>query len=345
MNAKHNRPNTSIESPQVLLNNLRFDELVPSSDSGFGLIQNVYSGGRIGVVVNFFGGLTSVEYWGTLPMHHFSRVLFKGDPASAYTRCFRAQLMVGDDAYNLEFSNTSHFAYGYKSHFAIPDRGVEVVHRLTLLNDALVFSIEVIRNEHNLPLRQHFEHHDYCFNGMRGRTGSDWEKGIVPTGLVMTAKDVTPDDVWKKYQAELHQINEDVNFPLALAQGPKNGTAWIALFDERGLTMRSNAKRRYFFSREFRRGDQASVLLFASSQTELVLRAKELRRKAVSIVKAKERDAYRSLAKAPQIQTGDKILDSMIANVPLVYEALFVEDIPGTAGHRDQLITFGDGTR
>jgi hypothetical protein len=329
---KTTRSVSKIESPQVLLNNLRFDEVVPVSDSGFGLLQNVYSGGRVGAVVNFFGGFNHIEYWGTLPMHHFSRVLFKGDPASAYTRCFRPQVMVGDDAYNLEFSDTSHFPFGYKSHFAIPDRGVEIVHRLTLLNDALVFSIEVLRNDHNLPLRQRFEHHEHCFNGARGRTRSEWKEGIVPAGLVMTAKDVIPDDVWKKYEAELSTRNE-LNFPDALAQGPREGTAWIALFNDRGLATRTNrARRRYFTGKEFRRGDQACILLFASSRKELVQRAKELRKKVVSIAKAKERDAHRSLARAPQIQTGDKILDSMIANVPLVYEALFVEDIPGTAG-------------
>jgi hypothetical protein len=181
-------------------------------------------------------------------------------------------------------------------------------------------------------LRQHFEHHDYTFNGTRGRTASEWKTGIVPSGLVMTAKDVTPDDVWKTYQVELKNINKEVDFPLALAQGPRAGTAWIALFDERGLSMRATLKRRYFVSKEFRKGDQATALLFSSSRPELLQRARELRRNAVSIVKAKERDNYRTLAKAPQVKTGDKILDSMIANVPLVYESLFVEDIPGTAG-------------
>ena len=326
--SKARRAADAKDSPVIVLNNLRFDEATPASDSGFGLIQNTYGGGRVGAAVNFFGGLNHIYYWGTLPMH-VTRMLFKGDAASAYQRCFRAQVVIEGDPYNFEFADTIHCPFGYKSRFVIPGRGVELAHRLTLLNDALVFSIEVLRNEHNLPLRHRFEHHDHAFNEAPERTRTDWEE--IATGWVMTAKDVIPDDRWKQLQSETNKINE-VNFPGSLAQGLKEGTTWIALLNKGGLAMRSTTSgRRYFTGREFRRGEHASVLLFASSREEMIRRAEELGSKAISYVKEKERGYHRDLAKAPGFQTGDKVFDSMLACAPPTLKSLFVEDIPGTA--------------
>jgi len=327
---KSARAASAKDSPVIVLNDLRFDEVTPVSECGFGLLQNTYAGGRVGAAVNFFGGLNEVQYWGTLPMH-MTRMLFMGNPASSYQRCFRAQVVVDGEPYNLEFSNTAHYPFGYKSHFAIPGRGVEFAHRLTLLNDALVFSVEVLRNEHNLPLRHRFEHHDHCFNAAPGRSRTGWEEGVIPSGWVMTVKDVIPDDKWEELQSESNKLNE-VKFPGSIAQGCKEGTIWIALLNKGGLCMRSTTSgRQYFTGREFRGGEHASVLLFASSREEMMRRADELEKKAVSFVKAKERDYKRDLAKAPRFETGDKVFNSMLACAPPTLRGLFVEDVPGTA--------------
>jgi len=72
--------------------------------------------------------------------------------------------------------------------------------------------------------------------------------------------------------------------------------------EQGGLSIRSTTSgRQYFTGREFRGGEHASVLLFASSREEMMRRADELEKKAVSFVKAKERDYKRDLAKAPAV--------------------------------------------
>jgi len=317
-------------SPTFTLNNLRFDEVTPVSDSGFGLIQNTYSGGRVGVAVNFFGGINRLLYYGTSPMH-LPNVLFKGDSTTAYQRCFRAQVVVNGDPYNFEFTDTSHYPFGYKSHFAIPERGVELRHRLTLLNDALVFSVEVLRNDHKLPLHQRFEYHDHCFNGAPGRSHTDWEEGVTASGWVMTVKNVIPAEKWKQLQNEVNQLGA-CNFPLALHQGLKEGSIWIALLGEHSLAMKNTLSgRKYFTGEEFRRGEHAHVLLFASSREELIPRAMELQKKAFTFVKEKEQDYDRRLGKTPQFQTGDDVFDSMLANVPPTLKTLVVQDVRGAA--------------
>jgi hypothetical protein len=318
------------QSPRILLNDLRYDDVVPVSESGFGLLQNTYGGGRIGAVVNVFGGLSRIEYWGTAPMH-VPNLFFTGDPTTAYQRCFRAQVVVDGDPYNLEFSNTSHFPFGYKSDFAIPERGVELRHRLTLIDDALIFSVEVLRNKHNLPLRQRFEHHGHSFHTFPERSQTDWAAGVIPSGWVMTATDVLPDARWAELQAELTP-KPGAMFPPPLAQGPREGTTWIALLNESGLAMKSTqVGRHYFTGGEFRRGARASALLFASSREGLLGRAEVLRTKAFALVTKEEDEFARNLARAPQFQTGDKVLDSMLATVPPTYKSFFIENIPGTA--------------
>jgi hypothetical protein len=317
-------------SPEILLNHLRYDEVTPVSDSGFGVLQNSYCGGRVGVMVNFYGGLNLIEYWGTLPMH-CSKIFFKGDPTTAYNRCFRAQVVVDGDPYNLEFSNTHHFPFGYKSDFAILEKGVELRHRLTLLNDALVFSIEVVRNKHNLPLHQRIEHHNFTFHHIPERTTTEWEKGVIPSGWVMTAREVLSDAKWEELQAELKKL-PNAKFPPPLAQGPREGTAWIALLGEKGFSVtKTHLSKHVFTGEEFRRGEHATTLLFASSRDELVRRAKVLQKDAVALVKKKELGYAHRLAKAPQFDSGDKVLDSMLAIVPPVYDSFLIDDLPGTA--------------
>jgi len=318
------------KSPGTFINSkLSFNKETPYSESGFGVFQNVYSSGRIGVAINFFGGINKLEHWGVSPMY-LPHVIFKGEPTSSYTRCFRAQVEVDGDPYNLEFSSTTHYPFGYKSHFSVPERGVKLLHRLTLLNDALVFSIEVLQNKNHLSLRQRFELHDHTFNEAPGRNRTAWETGVIPTGWVMTVKDVVPDDKWEKLQAEIMtKPNNVADFPI-LTQGARKGTQWIALLNEHGLAMKCrHSFRRDFTGEAFRRGEHASVLLFASSVDEGILRVEELRKKAVVLVKKKERDYQRELTEDPKFETGDKVFDSMLAMVPPTLKSLMVDDIPG----------------
>jgi hypothetical protein len=147
----------------------------------------------------------------------------------------------------------------------------------------------------------------------------------------MSATDVLSEKHWADLQAEMVQ-KPDAKFPPPLAQGPKEGTTWISLLDADGLEMKSTQiGRLYLTGSEFRRGGRATVLLFAPSREHLVRRAEILRKKAFALVQKRELELERSLKSAPQFHTGDRILDSMIATVPPVFESLFISDLPGTA--------------
>jgi hypothetical protein len=318
------------KSPEITLNHLRFDKVIPVSESGFGLLQNTYGGGRIGAVVNVFGGITRIEYWGIAPMH-VPNIFFMGDATTAYHRCFRAQVVVGDVAYNLEFSNTHHFPFGYRSNLSIPELGVDLQHRLTLIDDALVFSIEILRNKRNLPIRQRFEHHAYSVYTFPERQVTDWAEGVIPSGWMMSATDRISDAHWAALEEEMRHKQDD-KFPPPINQGPREGTTWVAVLGESALEMKKMKMGRvYWTGGEFLRGSHATSVLFAPNRDQLIRRAAVLRKKGAALAKQTEDECERNLARAPRFDTGDKILDSMIANVPPVYKAFFIEDLPGTA--------------
>jgi hypothetical protein len=318
------------KSPEIILNRLDYDTLVPVSRSGFGLVQNTYGGGRIGAVVNFFGGISRIEYWSIAPMH-LPNMFFQGDPTSAYSRCFRSQVVVDDAPYNLEFSDTHHFPFGYKSTFRIPSLGIELLHRLTLIDDALIFSIEVIRNPRNLPIRQRFEHHGHNLVTLPERTHTKWEEGVVPNGWTMSATDRLSDAHWQALEDEKNQVH--TKYPPPVSQGPREGTTWISILGEKSMSMKSTYMNRFYFTSDelFRRGGHACALLFAPGREQLVSRAGILGKRGFDLVKKEENEFARNLARAPQFHSGDCILDSMAANVPPVYKSFFVADVPGTA--------------
>lgn len=310
---------------------LNFDRIIPTSSSGFGVLQNTYSGGRVGVCVNHFGGINQILYWGSGPMHG-SRLLFQGDASSSYRRCFRAQVIIGDEPYSLEFVQTEHLPFGYRSLFFVPALGVKIAHRLTLLNDAIVFSIEILQNKKNLPIRQRIEHHDYCFNPVH-RTHNDWQSESGVGGWTLEIKETIPAEEWKKLQAGINQLSE-VNYPLALAQGPREGTTRVTLLPTRGrIEMRSTCSgRRYFTSGIFRSGRQAQVLLFSSADRKAFrARARQLQKKGALLALERERAHERELATAPQFRFNDRVMESMLANIPGTLRSLFVEDVTGSA--------------
>lgn len=306
---------------------------VPFVKSGLGVYQNTYSGGRTGASVNYFGGLSQIIYWGRLP-ERASTVFFEGNPSSSYQRCFRSQIIIGDEPYNLEFSDTSHFPFGYISHFSVPERGVELRHRVTLLNDAFVFSIEVLKNAKNVPLRQRFEHHDACLHSSFGRTVEDWQQAKPSGAWILKVKDEESDESWQKLK--------DSQNPLFLAkEGRKFSTPWldlgmrssetvVAFFSAKPLEMRTtHSRRRYFTGQPFRGGTQATVLLFANEGKAFNQRMQQIQSNPAAEALEREVSALEAFRTRPTIESGNEVFDSLFANIPAVLASLMVQDVPG----------------
>ena len=306
---------------------LDFSSIIPCSAVGFGPRHKVFANGRLGVTLNDFGGLYEIIFWGKQP-DESSALVFKGDCASSYTRLFRAQLLVGDDAWHLDFEETEILACGYVSHFTVPSSGVKVRHALTLVHEALVFSIEVLRNPEGRPLRQRFEQHGYTRTSHPMRTMSDW-KADIDAGWSFVVKDRVGNEGWQKMQDEMKQPPREGHFPISSA-GLREGGAHIAFVSDLGMDFRTTRSgREYFTGSSFTDGAHASALIFATGRAELEEEAKWFSADMAARAVAVQTEVRRHITEVPQVESGNQIFDSLAANIPSLVESLIVRDVPG----------------
>ena len=118
---------------------MKFKNNTPYLKKGIDLGKIAFSGGRLTATIASHGGLMQIDYFGEQRFGDSS--FFTGNAISAWTQLFRPCLGIDDDLYYLEFEDTHFFPFGYTSRFAA--KGVIVQHGLYLLNDALVYRIEI----------------------------------------------------------------------------------------------------------------------------------------------------------------------------------------------------------
>ena len=306
---------------------LDFTHLIPHSATGFGPRHKVFASGRLGATLNDFGGLYEIYFWGTQP-DDATPVLFKGDSASSYTRLFRVQLVIAGEPWHLEFSDTEILANGYVSHFAVAEKGVKVRHRLTLVREALVFSLEVLENTQGLPLRQRFEHHTYTQNGDSAiRSFSPWRHDLA-SGWSLEISDRLSDARWTQMRDEM-KIRPKEGWPI-FDPGFREGRTHVGFIGDLGLDFHgSRAGRTYFTGGEFTMGSHACALVFATTREGLETEAAWFLPGIAP--RAIEADAAlrRRMETRPEVHSGNTVFDSLAANIPPLVESLEVRDVPG----------------
>jgi hypothetical protein len=305
---------------------LDFTQIIPRAETGFGPRHKVFASGRLGITLNDFGGLYEIFYWGKQP-DDAPPVMFKGDTASSYTRLFRVQILVGDEGWHLDFADTEILPCGYVSHFTVPGTGVKVRHTLTLVHEALVFSVEVLENPRQLPLRQHFEQHAHTQNGHAFRTFSSWRRDLA-SGWSLDAFDRVSDQRWAQLQAEMTVKHKD-GFPISDI-GFREGETHIGFIGDRDVEYRTSRMRReYLTGGEFTGGAHACALIFATSRDELQAEAAWFLPDIAERAKQVETDVRRRLEEVPCIESGNRVFDSFASNLPPLVDSLMVRDVPG----------------
>ncbi len=311
---------------------IEFPDTIPFCKTGFGLLQNTYGSGRLGVVTTHFGGLGKIFYLGPKPAKA-PRTFFSIDPSSSYGRLFRHQILVNGDAYHLEFTDTRHFPFGYISHFRIESLGLSLRHRLTLLDHALIFSVEVLANPGGHRLAQRLEHHDYTSTpSIRPveRTASQWEAFPACEGWIQSFHDRTNDDYWTNLKSKERQRPNPVNLP-NLNVDLRESITRIALFgDDGAYAMRSTYSGRLYFSgSEFTTGAKSCALLFGDAGTNFEQEALALRTSLAVLPTAGELAFRQRLDRQPAFDANDGVFESCLANVIPTVEALIPEGVPG----------------
>jgi hypothetical protein len=306
---------------------LDFTNAIPHATSGFGPRHKVFASGRLGVTLNDFGGLYEIIFWGKQP-DESSPLVFKGDAASSYTRLFRSQLLTGDDAWNLDFEDTEILSCGYVSHFTAPGTGVKVRHTMTLVHEAIVFTVEVLENPRQLPLRQRFEQHGYTRTEHPMRTLSPWQTDGT-SGWTFDLVDRVSDAGWQKMQEEMKRPPQHGHYPMSSA-GFREGSAHIGFIGDCGLDYRtSRSGREYFTGGTFTGGAHGCALILATSADERRVETKWFLPDIASRAKEVENSVRAHMKKVPVVQSGNTTFDSLAANIPPLVDSLIVRGVPG----------------
>ncbi len=305
---------------------IEFHDRIPVAKAGLGVSQMTYASGRLGVSVNEFGGISSLCYLGEQP-EGSAKELFRGEPTTSWVRVLRPQLSIEGRAYHLELHDTQHLPFGYASRFAIEGEGVELLHHLTLLPDAVVMWIEVIRNDSRKPLRLRLEHHERtAATGTTSvpRTFTPWE--VIGSGITRLAEDTVPDDEWERRVSVTGKIDETGQ--AVVSAGIRHSSTRLTLASTDGLTLDVKMTGRMsMITDTFEVGSHAIALVIGKSHEAVSAKDTAVARVA-SAAKA-EHSFLRAIASYPEAETGNDALDSFFSNTPAILDALMVPDVSG----------------
>ncbi|MFA6290875.1 MAG: hypothetical protein WC637_03790 [Victivallales bacterium] len=297
------------------MNSLNFQSNPPVAEIGIPFPRVTFSGGRLAADMASHGGLTAIRFFGEQRLS--DAALFQADPISAFCQLFRPYADFGKhNQYFLEFTNTGFYPFGYDSECLF--RGVSFRHRLTLLNDALLFELEG-GGEFDLKLGVTF-----AAAPVKKHTRSWTRFHAVPgkNGILAYCVDEYPDNILKG-DAEIIQnrINaEPCRSQTLLAVG----SACPFRFSATAHDIQKD-----YFSAAAQNGYAAIAVVFGSEQ-ECVFRRLQEVAPSIEALAAAEREKYRvSLQKHTALHSHEHVLNSFIGNMPEVLRSLEVKDIPG----------------
>jgi hypothetical protein len=296
---------------------LDFTKKVPVAARGFGLLRNKYMSGRVAASVCQHGGIGEIRYFGRQPIG--SALFFKADEGGAFDKLFRLQLEIDGRPYYLEFNDTEHYPFGFRSYFVAED--VRVRHELVVLDDALVQRIVLLDNPAKRAVSARLLFNAYTRVNAARREWSDFDVEPDGGGLRACVQDQAP-----PLPTEAHW---------SLTQGPGktpqlDGRTFLTVASDKRVTIRgANRGFKYYMNASEPADTFAFFVLFGHDRHKHANRLQAFRLAVHSECDCRFEDFERQLDRQPRFETGDRIIDSALANaVPTVLN-LCVSDTPG----------------
>jgi hypothetical protein len=297
---------------------MHFKNNIPCVKRGIELSQVCFSGGRVAASIANQGGLTHVDYFGEQRLGE-SR-LFNGNDISAWTQLFRLCLGIGDNLYYLKFTDTEFYPFGYTSHFTA--EGVTVRHGLYLLNDALVYRLEVLRN----PRKRDISAVLFQMNGATRvdkstRTWNGFES--ISTGNVWEATVIDQHTEPSKAQGNYGLTR---TFP---TEQVMRSETYVAVTSDRALRFENpNHFKHTLRSARFTREATFCVVFGHTNRARFHKRVQALRRSAPAEV-ARLLAGHRDSLQNPAISFSNPAVQSFVSNTRAMLNAMKPKDIPG----------------
>ena len=297
---------------------MKFKNNVPYLEKGIDLSKIAFSGGRLTASIASHGGLMQIDYYGEQRFGDSS--FFAGNAISAWTQLFRPCLGIDDDLYYLEFQDTQFFPFGYTSRFAA--KGVTVRHGLYLLNDALVYRLEVLRN----PRKRRISAVLFQMNG-----ATRVEK---PTRKWIDGSPISSGNVWEATVADQYAEASKSQFGYGMTQGfsteqVMSSETYVAVTCDHALHFEyPNPFKHNLRTAPFQDEATFCVVFGHTNRARFRKRVKTLRRSASAEV-AQLLAGYRDSLHNPEISFSDPAVQSCIANTHAMLDAVKPKDVPG----------------
>ena len=308
-----------------LVPHLQFNKTTPVAKRDLGgIMRDYFCNGRLSVTVANHGGLIRISYIGSQCAEGLE--LFTGTVDSAWVKCFRMYVSIGDKRYYPSLNDTKLYPFGLGSRAKLP--GAVVEHDLLLLHDALVQRIHVESNPGRLPIRVGMLHQEAITASNRNnRTWSDLVFEPAINAFVASCLDENPTIAVEPGASEsLAQrgLGTIVDCPKA--------TTWVGLgctlpiTTHRGYHPRS---KHYILSDVLKGRDAAYFVVFATSHPALIKRLRELSRSVTKECDNLVNSYSKRLSSRPRIETGNPVLNSAFGQYPELIHAMKIPDRPG----------------
>jgi len=300
----------------------------PFIKNGLEASQISFSGGRLAASIGKHGGITHINYYGN---QRFGDVIFyKADPISAWAFLYRPAVQINGKMYILEFNNTSIFPFGYSSSCSF--EGIEFGHGLYLLNDAMVFRLNVTVNPDRREVTFMLINTVTCTQVDKPtRTWSEIEVSDDATSAFCSVVDsYSPETVKQETEEAQHTLAQAGSYyspPVAESK------IWIGVTANSNIEFRKNPSieglHKHYFSSECQSDENYFCLLFSHEDKERFnKRAIELQETAADEI-SELVNQYNAKISQPDIVIENKTVQSLLMNTGPFLNSLKVPDIPG----------------
>jgi hypothetical protein len=298
---------------------MKYHNHIPFIESGLEVSRISFSGGRVAASMANHGGLTHLDYYGAQRIGDAR--LFTGDDLSAWNLLFRSCVRIDGRLYYLEFNNTSIFPFGYESECELED--VRLRHSMSLLNDALVYTVEVLNNPKDRTCAMEVVHGHHTLAAKPTRQWNGFEtavdKDFVYAGIMDRQQDA---ECGKNQSLTQWGANADSTY----------GETLLGVVATSDLTMSQTPPEflKYYFRAAPVQAKASVCLVFGHhGKTTLQKRARQLRQSMFDEV-AKLRKAHeKRMISQPRIAMENSVVESALSTVIPVIDSLKVKDIPG----------------
>jgi hypothetical protein len=304
------------------VNRLEFKDNLPFIKKGLDLDQVWFSGGRLAGTILRHGGIGEILYYGNQSLGHAN--FFKAaNSTTAWEKLFRLAIEIDGKFWYPEFNNTTFYPFGYTTECTVS--GVHLRYELVMLNDALVQRIKVLANPSRKKLALRLIFHTMNKVENQFRTWSPWK--ITDDGLSIVAVDeLSKEEIKKQIDSKLADVR--AHFPVS---DTPYGETHIGVLSDRKLAVTPMHNKFKYFATSGAFTDKAAIaLVFAPSAAAFRKRRAELKKSVHRECDAEFATFNHRQKIAPAIRiAGEPVVESCLAHIPRVIDAVETKDVPG----------------